>query len=1706
MSGAAMPEREARRVRSELLASLRRTPALAGLRIDDPSDPIVAICDAFVMLARQFDFYQRRVLEEAFLASAEQESSIELLYHSLGARFPPNAAAVTGLAYHLSDKTAGVEAVTRARTNGSGAAAANAAALAQAAAAIDALAGAASTGTLDPANPASDALRALATGGAPTSSAAASDPSLLGVASVIAPASQVRAVPASSARPPTFITLEEMVAVVGASRLTVAAPPPPLPAPLRASTTQLELDGTRTGLAVGQPVLIVASRDDGEQALQWIRPLSLVSVDAKRGSTRIGWVQRLDSAAESFEHVGSPIVYGFGSSAALLGASAPPWTSLSAAQQLAVPTLDDRATPSQDDRATPSLGGLLGSEDAGHGWTARSAGVPAGAQFSALAVYGGVVLAAGSAGGLLRGVGTEALTSVALGGSGRRTIVFLGGRRERMLAAGAGGTVLQSIDDGRTWSPVTGGAPHVEGTGSSTKVRSTQLPVTMVRSVVERTPGKGETPDLLAATDAGVYTYAGGEWAAPSEKSIAVSVLDLLAIPHGTSKTTYDVFAATGEGVKCLPAGDGGWGPWGSGIAERVFALAYLSGYLYAATDRGVMRSPSQTAAWTQANGSGSSALPESPVTSLVAGRGALFAGTAAGLYRSTDGGTTWQAASRRLLFSFAGDALAETPPVGERGPDAPSALCVVFAAQGLALGHDAKLAPQPGGYLLSDGELTYELTLASASWSVWRIGSLGPISALAADLEGGASVLAAGPALTSAATDWPGFAVGGETVEIAPPNQAITPTTLAVLEQRTEAEMCAQAFTVTAVEQLSLARFGREAPATRIAFEEPVPFTAYPRRSTRLWTGATPLALFAQASNKIQRLTGTEIPLAKPLLAPVPAGRLGSLTGSPVGLAVLPMGGLLRISPSATGVGTARASLLAPAQVDVLDVAVDPEGVVYLAVAEGVMRLEPGGKPQLLSKCWPGGTVTAVALGGGEGVRVLAGSSKGLFRLQAGTGETCGWVGCGLPGGVASMACAGNAVVAAHADGSVAFCADSALAWSWQTLPPLDGPVTALLLDGSEVVAATASGVYTSTAGGRWSSRGQIPDAETVSSMVLDGDGGLWACVASGLLLQPRDSQRWQREPGLTLPVEALALDPLLQPIALGATGVARRSGGVWSTLGAAPGAPVSTAAMGLDQTLWIGLRAEIEIELPDGSRAEPLRLATLIEDVELEASDVVSLDQGALPEALSDAILAAGEELSAPATTVSGSSGAGAWLVRSQATLVLLALRGDGARSWVVVCKPQLALYPTAKPKQEGELERWEVLAEEMPGVIRVRGERLVDLAADAAAPSFAETVRVASVSAGQGEGSVLTLDRSLGHVYDPATVRVNLNVVSAAHGQPVSVAIGSGDPNAIHQSFAVPTPVAAVGATPAQPDAEIRTTLIVTVAGQQWRETESLEECGPQDTVYVAVQNADGTVTVHFGDGVHGARLPAGHDNVRAVYVQGGGPSGEATQGALIQPLDRPQLVTAVENPAPALVPPTAPARKSRLAAMRTLGGIVTASDYEHAAMGQAGVRSATAQLVAGRSLVVTVAADGGSDAPLLDRLRALLGASTASGLPVKVLIARPVAVHASIDVIAAEQSVEGPVRAALDGLSALRPGAPLRASRVLSAIVAVPGVAAAEVLGWSRAGGPAAPLTAVLAAPASWPSGLAAPRAAELLSIDAARVALRLGLRLLGTVSG
>ncbi|MEU6657784.1 putative baseplate assembly protein [Streptomyces sp. NPDC046821] len=356
------------------------------------------------------------------------------------------------------------------------------------------------------------------------------------------------------------------------------------------------------------------------------------------------------------------------------------------------------------------------------------------------------------------------------------------------------------------------------------------------------------------------------------------------------------------------------------------------------------------------------------------------------------------------------------------------------------------------------------------------------------------------------------------------------------------------------------------------------------------------------------------------------------------------------------------------------------------------------------------------------------------------------------------------------------------------------------------------------------------------------------------------------------------------------------------------------------------------------------------------------------------------------------------------------------------------------------------------DIPGTTGVRATEVVVIA---------EVERATDPTAPDGPfHTKLTLTADLAHRYRRETVEILGNVVEATHGESRDEPIGSGDFDRVNQTFtlwqspltwmAADTPL---GATPA---------LEVRVDGLLWHAVDSLAGRGQRERVYITGTTADGRTTVTFGDGVHGARLPSGHENVRARYRFGTGKAANVAADRITQAVTRPLGVTAVTNPRPATGGADAdgPAltRRTVPLSVAALDRLVSAPDYEDFARSRAGIGRAHArELFDGKRRLLHVTVAGTDDVPMAedsDLLRSLRAALTEYGdprLPVRVdvreLVLLLLAARVKLAPDYAWEVVEPRLRAALLrrlGFDGRELGQPAALSEVLATAHSVPGV--------------------------------------------------------------
>jgi uncharacterized phage protein gp47/JayE len=190
---------------------------------------------------------------------------------------------------------------------------------------------------------------------------------------------------------------------------------------------------------------------------------------------------------------------------------------------------------------------------------------------------------------------------------------------------------------------------------------------------------------------------------------------------------------------------------------------------------------------------------------------------------------------------------------------------------------------------------------------------------------------------------------------------------------------------------------------------------------------------------------------------------------------------------------------------------------------------------------------------------------------------------------------------------------------------------------------------------------------------------------------------------------------------------------------------------------------------------------------------------------------------------------------------------------------------------------------------------------------------------------------------------------NVVLASRGESVKVEIlGSGDASQANQSFKLKKkPLTYITAASGS---GLASSLQIRVEGILWSEVPSFFNVKRESQVYIVRQNNDGESVVTFGDGVRGARLPTGRDNVTASYRFGAGVASPPAQS--ITQLARPvKGLRSVRNPVAAAGGADAETSDSlRTYAPRSallLGRAVSIQDMEAVAASVPGVRAVSSE---------------------------------------------------------------------------------------------------------------------------------------------------------------
>jgi hypothetical protein len=231
---------------------------------------------------------------------------------------------------------------------------------------------------------------------------------------------------------------------------------------------------------------------------------------------------------------------------------------------------------------------------------------------------------------------------------------------------------------------------------------------------------------------------------------------------------------------------------------------------------------------------------------------------------------------------------------------------------------------------------------------------------------------------------------------------------------------------------------------------------------------------------------------------------------------------------------------------------------------------------------------------------------------------------------------------------------------------------------------------------------------------------------------------------------------------------------------------------------------------------------------------------------------------------------------------------------------------------------------------------------------------------------------LKSELLNCYDRTATTVNANVGLATQGMSVSEIMGSGSAATPNQKFSLRQ--VPLTFTQAPTPTGRQSTLQVTANSVAWTEAPSLYQQPPSTRVFATLNQPGGHTDIVFGDGVEGATLPTGQNNVQANYRIGSGLSGNVGAGSITTLVDRPLGVSGVNNPSPATGGQDPQSvddiRTNAPLSVLTLGRAVSITDYQNYAQSFAGIAKAYAIWIPsgpGRGVFITVAAAGGSALP-------------------------------------------------------------------------------------------------------------------------------------------
>ncbi|WP_414519342.1 putative baseplate assembly protein [Nostoc sp. PCC 9305] len=236
-------------------------------------------------------------------------------------------------------------------------------------------------------------------------------------------------------------------------------------------------------------------------------------------------------------------------------------------------------------------------------------------------------------------------------------------------------------------------------------------------------------------------------------------------------------------------------------------------------------------------------------------------------------------------------------------------------------------------------------------------------------------------------------------------------------------------------------------------------------------------------------------------------------------------------------------------------------------------------------------------------------------------------------------------------------------------------------------------------------------------------------------------------------------------------------------------------------------------------------------------------------------------------------------------------------------------------------------------------------------------------------------LKFARPLAYSYKRETVTIYGNVVKATHGETHTEILGSGDGTKANQQFTLSLSPLTYLPAPSHSGVASTLTLEVYVNDVRWQKVENLIDLSPTDRAYITHTDSDGNTTIIFGNGEHGARLPSGIENVKAVYRAGTGKSGNVAAEKINQLAMQPLGLSGVLNPIAATggADPESDyeIRRNAPVGITSLNRAVSVQDYANFARTFTGIGKSNAQRLSNGSEQILHITIAGADDIYIDR---------------------------------------------------------------------------------------------------------------------------------------